>query len=272
MKIPDFATKEELFSYLVKNKADIINLKKSVTKFTDCFGVSNFEKGLIQSINKAVTTDTDEIEKTIIGNTYNWMDSHDDMHIDGIFTKSIKDTGKNVLHLHDHQQMLAAKVGIPQKIYEEKVKWTDLGVDRSGSTTCLLMDSNIVKDLNPSIFYQYKTNQVTQHSVGMQYVNLFLCVNSIDPEYKEEFVNWNKFISLMGNPEKAIEQGYFFAITAAKLKEISCVTAGSNELTGMMQDKEPGDSTLQDTTEPGNSTHRKSIFSNFQIIKNEVTS
>ena len=33
------------------------------------------------------------------------------------------------------------------------------------------------------------------------------------------------------NSEKALEQGYFFAVTEAKLKEVSCVIAGSNELT-----------------------------------------
>ena len=269
MKFPaGITTIEDRIKYVVANKIDIINLKKSITKNGDCFGVNNFEKSVFDAISKGEQNkgaDTGVVSKTIIGNTYNWLDSHDDVHIDGLFTKSINENKSNIMHLHDHLQRLSAKVGIPQNVYEKAVPWVELGVNKSGNTTCLLMDSEVIKDLNPSIYYQYCNKQVNQHSVGMQYVKLFLCVNSMEANYKKEFANWNKYIGFLGNPEKAIDQGYFFAITEAKLKEISCVTKGSNELTGTLDDMEP-DETTPKANEPGSSTQPESIFSKFQII------
>ena len=83
--------------------------------------------------------------------------------------------------------------------------------------------------LNQNIFLQYLNNEVNQHSVGMYYVDLELCVN--DPEYKSEYSSWNKYIGLLGNATKAYDNGYFWAIKEAKLIEVSAVLQGSNELT-----------------------------------------
>jgi hypothetical protein len=86
-----------------------------------------------------------------------------------------------------------------------------------------------MKEYNKQIFTMYKMNEINQHSVGMIYVNILLCVN--DRNEKDEYKNWNKYFPMVINSEKALEQGYFFAVTEAKLKEVSCVIAGSNELT-----------------------------------------
>ncbi|HKZ36113.1 MAG TPA: hypothetical protein VJ184_00580, partial [Chryseolinea sp.] len=96
-------------------------------------------------------------------------------------------------------------------------------------------DSNIIKEYNPIVFGQYLSKEVNQHSVGMVYVKLDLAVN--DSEMKDEYVQWNKYINLIGNKEKAIEQGYFWAVKEAKLIEISAVLAGSNELTPTLDNK-----------------------------------
>ena len=62
---------------------------------------------------------------------------------------AITNQNKNkVLHLHDHLQQVAAKVGIPVDIYEKEIPWTSLGVDKAGNTTSLVMESNIIKDLS----------------------------------------------------------------------------------------------------------------------------
>ena len=80
----------------------------------------------------------------------------------------------------------------------------------------------------------------------MQYVNILLCVNN--PDYKAEFANWQKYYPLVGNSEKADELGYFYAVTEAKLKEISCVIAGSNELTPTLDTKEDIESSTDTQT------------------------
>ena len=216
---------------MITNKAQLIKLKKATLKKCDNVGLGKgfeFTKG-IANIDKNNIDSENEIFRTVVGNTYGFMDSHDDVHIKGIFTKSIKESGDKVLHLHDHVHQLAAKVGTPQNVYEAEMKWSDVGLQKEGSTTALLMDSRIEKSRNENIFLDYKSGAIDQHSVGMQYVDLFLCVN--DPEEKEEFASWNKYKDEVINIEKAEELGYFWAVTTAKLIEISCVIRGSNELT-----------------------------------------
>lgn len=235
-------TKKELIAYIVANKAEILHLKKSATKHTDPYFLDS-KTGLLlkdHSANKIITSDNKDREdegiiyRTVVGNTYGWMDSHMDVHIPGIFSKSISEN-KNIAHLHDHMQMLTAKVGKPLKIYEHQMSWKSLGVDKKGMTTCLLMDSEIRKDYNAQIYQQYLEKEINQHSVGMIYVHLFLCIN--DDEYKEEFANWNTYEGYVGNLDEAEEHGYFWAVTEAKLREISAVIAGSNELTPTIQPK-----------------------------------
>lgn len=234
--LPEFSTKSEVFDYLIENKKDIINLKKSTIKFVDAFGNSKFEQSVIKSFNtNNVDTDT-EIKRTVIGNTYNWQDSHEDSHLDNCFANSIEQKGaKGINHFHDHVNQLMAKVGFPQAVYEKTINWTDLGVNMTGQTMALFMDTLIKRSLNSSIFDQYKEDLITQHSVGMQYVNLMLGIN--DPERKEEYGIWNQYAPKLGNLAKATEKGYCFFVKEAKLIEISCVIAGSNELTGTLPNK-----------------------------------
>jgi hypothetical protein len=97
------------------------------------------------------------------------------------------------------------------------------------------MDTRIEKARNENIFLDYKNGDINQHSVGMQYVKLELAVN--DPEEKEEFAAWERYKGEVINIEKAEEQGYFWAVTEAKLIEISCVIKGSNELTPTLDNK-----------------------------------
>lgn len=231
IEIPEFASKAETIEYLIKNKLELIDLKKSAIKNFIPFGGLVAKSGLV---SKALSNeqDTDEvIYRTIVGNTYNWMDSHDDVHLNNVFAVSIKDRNGRIYHRHDHVPMLTAKVGKFSKVYEQVVNWTDLGVNKAGQTMALLGDSAIKRSYNNLIFDSYKDGEIDQHSVGMQYVKIDLAVNNKDN--KEEFATWNKYINLLGNQDKAIDKGYFWAVKEAKLIEISCVTDGSNELTGI---------------------------------------
>ena len=229
--------KREEIKRLIANKNELIRLKKAELKKADIveWSIPDF-KTAFKSIGETLKQDNDsEIYRTIVGNTYGFMDSHDDVHIKGIFTKSINENGNRVLHLHDHVHQLSAKVGTPLKVYEKDLNWSDVGLDKSGMTTALLMDTRIEKARNENIFLDYKNGDINQHSVGMQYVKLELAVN--DPEEKEEFAAWERYKGEVINIEKAEEQGYFWAVTEAKLIEISCVIKGSNELTPTLDNK-----------------------------------
>ncbi len=263
-----FANKKDLIAHIVANKSDLIAFKKSATKHTDAsLSISITEK---VDANKIITNFSGDdlangiIKRTVVGNTYGWMDSHDDVHIPGIFSKSISENKGLIFHLHDHLYQVAAKVGTPKNIYEQSVSLTDLGLNKIGQTVCLLMDSEIKKSYNEMIYEEYLTKQINQHSVGMIYVKLFLCVN--DPDYKEEFSNYNAYKGYVLNLDKVEENGYFWAVTEAKLREISCVLQGSNELTPTFNGKTEPVKTTQEHNEPPKGT-QKTIDYKF-LLKN----
>lgn len=237
----EFQSKQEAIKYMVEHKSELIEMKKSAVKFTDAFQMSaaicDKALGAQKAMHTSTKNDTETtIERTIIGNTYNWMDSHQDVHLDGTFSKSISERKDKIFHLHDHEYKVIAKVGKPIDVYEKQVKWRDLGIDKDGSTTSLMMDSQIRKDMNNMIFNEYKDGQVDQHSVGMYYVKLDLAVN--DPDYEKEYKEWVNAIDKIGNREKAEENGYFWSVKEAKLIEISAVLRGSNELTPTIEAKD----------------------------------
>jgi len=235
MKLPEFKTQKDLFKHLRENKTRLIGLKKAQIKL--CDNILSDPTGLeLKGMPASYPDDTDEmITRSIVGNTYGWMDSHDDVHIKGIFTKSINESGHKVMHLHDHVHQLDAEVGDNLKVYETEIEWKEVGHDSTGKATALVMDTEIRKEYNPRIFQKYKKGQIDQHSVGMQYVDIFLCLN--DKDDKEHYGNWKNYIDEVKNSEVAEEQGYFWAVTTAKLIEISCVIRGSNELTPTMGNK-----------------------------------
>lgn len=241
-----FANKKEEIAYIVANKAEIIDLKKSEIKRCDN-AINLIDKG---NMNKYFSHSSDtesSIKRTIVASTYLWMDSHLDVHLPGVFGKSISENMP--VHLHDHLFQITAKVGKPISAYESYINWTDLGINKSGQTQVLFVDSEILKQMNEQIFFAYLNGEVNQHSVGMQYVKLSLAVN--DTEYKDELAVWQQWYPQLGNPEAADQAGYFWAIKEAKLPEFSCVIAGSNILTptlgyqGKGTHEEPGEKSTQ---------------------------
>ena len=234
-----FKTKKDLHQFLVKNKAELISMKKSKRKHTDSYTLkktSPTDKSL-NAINKASILESERSEVVFIGNTYNWVDTYYDVHLDNSFAKSIADTGpqgtNRIWHLRDHNYELTAKVGQFTDIQELDYSWRSLGVDRSGSTQALTLTSNLVREWSERIFCAYRTGEIDQHSVGMQYVRLGLAIN--DPEYVVEYELWNRYFPLLGNPEVAEELGFFYPVFEARLFETSCVLEGANSLTPVIE-------------------------------------
>lgn len=246
---------------IVEKKAELIAFKKATVKT-----VKGGLNGIINEVShvyKGVFKDgEDSIERTIIGNTYLWMDSHDDVHAKSVFKKTIKENSKGIFHLHDHEFKLTAKVGEPMKVYEQSIKWSALGVEKDGNTEALFMDSEIIKEYNTNIFNSYKNGQITQHSVGMQYVKIDLAVN--DETYEEEYKTWTENIDSLGNKEHAEEKGYFWFVREAKLIEISAVLLGSNELTPTMAQNKQAEKSL-DIIEAEKSLQLKQLLTNIKI-------
>lgn len=247
---------------ILKNKQEAINIKKSAYKHSDVVN-NHIIKEDSENITKMLLDgeEQDNIVK-VIANTYYWLDSHGDVHVKGCFTKSIKENQGKIFHFDNHEHSFNSKVGNVKSVKEVNVNWTDLGVQKDGKTICIIGETELVEDYNCQVYDAYKNNEINQHSVGMQYVNLQIAVKN--PQEVEAYKLWNEIYPLLGNPETADKLGYFWVVKEAKLKEYSCVLwQGSNSLTPTVKNI---DAVNNDTSnnEPSNDTQeqQKQFFIN----------
>jgi len=257
----------DIFKHLKDNKDALIAEKKFKIKQADSISYNvplssskgeSIKSGILES-----NADIESIKVVVVINTTNILDSHGDVHIPNIWNKSLKEL-KKVYLLQEHQmkfdKIITDKVNASVKNYN----WSELGFPEfSGKTQALVFEAEIDSDRNEYMFEQYLKGYVNNHSVGMQYVNLFLCINSDEKYYREEKDNWDKYITEVVNADKAKEQGYFWAVTEAKIVEGSAVPIGSNYATPTIsvnttQNIEADTITSSSKTEPSNDTQDKS--------------
>lgn len=246
----------DLFNHLIQNKSQLITHKKTQYKKTDAT-ITNPPSPTTQKTHKHPDSYRDKnkhtIQKNIIANTYYWMDNHDDVHIKQCFQQSIDQPNHKIYHLHDHEFKLTSQVGDIQHLQEKNIPWKQLGINKQGNTTCLVATTNIHKHYNKKIYKKYANDTINQHSVGMYYTTIDLALNH--PDHPEEYKNWNQVYPKLGNPEKALENNFFWIIKQAQLIEISCVLQASNPLTPTLQNTQTQttpQNTDQDTQEQQN--------------------
>lgn len=267
IQIPQFEEKAELFDWLIANKSALVAQKKAAVKEADIIRyvapVINDKGEAVKSIAEIPDTATKIKVRSII-NTTKIMDSHSDVHIDQIWNKSLKES-KDFYLVQEHNFCFAGIISREVKAFVKQVSWKDLGFEFEGQTQALIFDSIIETDKETygysggevNMADQYKKGNVKNHSVGMRYVTLYLCVN--DDRYDKEFTNWTKYIDQVVNRADAETQGYFWAVTEAKIVEGSAVVKGSNYATPT-QSVEAAKGTSLDITEPDKSTQKKTII------------
>lgn len=243
MTVPADLQGKELLRFLVENKSLLISEKKSAIKRADAIAVPvevtgrysvDKEGQLVKAAaDVALTPDQPGAGPetvVVVINTTNIMDSHVDVHIPGLWKKSISDN-KYQVHLQEHEMSFAAVISDESKGYTEKIAWKDLGANYPGVTEALLFATPL-KGRNPFMEDQYRKGYVKNHSVGMQYVTIKLCINESEDEYyKEEYANWVQYSPQVVNLSDAEARGYFWAVTEAKIIEGSAVVKGSNIIT-----------------------------------------
>ena len=274
----DNIEKKDLLKYLVKNKKELINQKKSMPIFSESAVMKStaFTPGKMGAVTKDFGgyDDPNILKVKVVANTFSFADSYMDVLIPECCSKTIAENGtegKNIIsHLHDHVHTLDAKLGIVRAIYQDDLDLEMLGIDSKIKTTkALIFETDLIRDYNPKIFKLYETNQVNQHSIGLQYVKIDLAVN--DPDAVTEFETWNKYIDTVVNADMVREQGFFWAVKEIKLLENSAVLFGANELTPTLEvgaksieeplQDTPQDEPLQDTQ----TDNLKNITNNFSI-------
>lgn len=258
-----FGTLKEMHKSLVHRREDIYQVKRSAVKFSDPFGLQIKSDEAVKSMVPDSEIKFGDYVYPVI-NTTNYLDSHSDVHIPGIWDKSIAEQQGKIYLIVDHQLEIGKVISWPKDVTPQlyNLPWTDLGKDYSGNTQALIFKSKLSERSNKDAFDAYKEGDPVQHSIRMQYVKLRMAIN--DKEYKEEFEAWENYYPMIANKEVADELGYFFAIIEAKIfKEGSMVLAGSNDATPTLYNLEPEKST-QDKQEPSDDT-LKYLIENFKL-------
>lgn len=263
LEIPEFEDKKALHKFLFENKSKLMAQKKAITKEADGIGLSSIQFANKKGADKAAPIDiesTSEIYVKAIINTTNVIDSHMDLHVPGLWNKTVSEN-KNMLHVQEHKSYEFKSIIADGNDLEALIKtytWKELGFDFKGKTEALQFNSVVKKKRNAYMMEQYADRHVKNHSVGMRYVKIVMCIDNSD--YGAEYEAWEKYLPMAVNPEIAEGKGYFWAVTEAKAIEGSAVPLGSNWITPTIS--------VDKDIEPFNDTHKNEAEKSLQRTKN----
>ena len=264
-----FNTQKELFKYLVEEQDEVLAQKKSIVKraqggLSITLPVEPLAEFATKAIKPIYENDKEAgiLKRTIVANTYWWMDSHSDVHLGkgddengrAVFTNTIKNRANKIFPTNQHDQSLDGKIGKTLAIYEAAISWRALGVGKTGMTEGLFADAQIEKERNERRYKDYLNNEIDQHSVAMRYLDIQTAVN--DEDYPKEFALYQKYIAKVGNRQTVERQGFFFPVAEGYLAEYSAVRDGSNELTPTLG--QPSGDTGKE--EPSGDTRNKQLL------------
>ena len=241
----EFESKSDLFKALVENESFIIDAKKSQV-------YKSFEKGLqVVSDQKTIEKAFNDSEKGIkfdsdyyyfVVNSANYLDSHNDMHVDGNWNKSVKDqNGKVYLVWHHDFSKTENIIAFPEDIemITSKVAWSLLGKSYEGETYSLIYKVKKDKIVNENVSKWLKEGRKLQLSVRMQYIKLETAFNSDDEDYMHQTANYQKYFPLIANKDEFKQIEYFFIVKEAKnVMESSLLPFGSNSATAEISQAE----------------------------------
>lgn len=263
----EFESKADLFKALVENESFIINAKKSQV-------YKSFEKGLqVVSDQKTIEKAFNDSEKGIkfdadyyyfVVNSANYLDSHNDMHVDGNWNKSVKDqNGKVYLVWHHDFSKTENIIAFPEDIemMTSKVAWNLLGKSYEGETYSLIYKVKKDKIVNENVSKWLKEGRKLQLSVRMQYIKLETAFNSDDSDYAKQTENYNKYYPLIANKDEFKQIEYFFIVKEAKnVMESSLLPFGSNSATAEIsqtENKSEADNITSEQEEPSIDTQKQ---------------
>ncbi len=237
----EFASKGEMFIALKENEKNLITLKKSNI-------YKSFDKGHISSKGfgfKNVEKTAPNSAKAVINTTY-YLDSHQDVHLPGLWKKTISENKERINYMLNHSSSLNDVIvwGSDLKIYTKLINWSDVGKNYAGQTEGLIYEFEIRNVKHQKALEAIKEHRPLQNSVRMQYMDIALAINSneyADLKYKQLY---DEIYPLIVNKEVADESDYFWVIKQARIMgEGSLVLDASNDATSIIY--EPQGSTQQ---------------------------
>jgi hypothetical protein len=240
--LPKFATKNDAFAYLRSNEKQIISQKKSMPIKSDVFDWGCLPVNEKQTVKEDGTPMAEgEIEVNAIANLSGWCDSYMDVMIKDNWNKTIADKSI-VYHLKDHDYETGSIVGKNPELYTKNFNLEYFGITSDvQKAQALMMRSIVPKEYDKKTYLLYKDNQIKQHSIGLRYVQIVLCLDSALEEDKDYKKNWDKYYSNVINKDVVDVYGYFFAVIESRILENSCVLFGANVNTGVFSTSSKAD-------------------------------
>ncbi len=236
----EFSTKEDLFKALIDNEQIIIDSKKAEIYKSEQKGieVSSNQKDIEKILNdteKGIKYDSNYYYFVV--NSAYILDSHEDVHLDKCWNKSVKDQqGKVYLIWHHGFEEVNNIIGFPEDIesFTTNIQWNALGKSYEGNTYCLVYKILKSKLQNEKVAKWLEEGRKLQLSVRMRYREILFCLKSNNPDYAKQNENYNAIYPLIVNKEDFAEPiDCFFAIKQCEnVKESSILPFGSNSATG----------------------------------------
>lgn len=242
IKIPEFNSKKQLYSYLVENKKDLIRQKCSmpiksdpVISMPSVMTAEDLKSFGVKGVHFKNNEDLPEgvLRVKVVANTANFVDSYLDLLLPDAPAKSIKERKGLIPHLHDHIHTTDAEVGDVVDIFLSDIPLTELGWNAKGTAQGVIFLTDIIKEYNPKVYRRYQTGRAKQHSIGLQYVKIELAIN--DPDYEKEYDFFMKYYDQIINKDIVDQYGYYWVVSEYKLIENSVVLFGANQLTPTLE-------------------------------------
>lgn len=252
-----FDNDAELFKSLKESEFLIVDAKKAEV-------YKSIEKGLEvvtnqKQIEKAINQDAEKTLKFddnyyyFVVNSANYLDSHKDVHLDGNWNKSVKESQGKCYLVFDHSlkrgDVIAMKKDI--EMLTAKLPWSSLGKNYEGETYCLVYKVEKTKIVNKEAKEWLESGHELEASVRMQYVKIDMAFNSNDADYVKEKLVYDEVYPLIANKADFKDLKYFFSVREAKnVLESSLVLFGSNGATGQVnENKEQAEESLVEIPE-----------------------
>lgn len=256
-QFPDkkFSDKMDLSRFIKENLQAIKKIKCSEYK-TDADVVlkSGIYTNKFEPLIENITSDIIEVKAII--NTTNVIDSHMDLHVKGIWNKTVSDN-PYTYHIKQHENRFESILSSRAKNINETMNFKDIGLSIDKEMEANINLFTLDKAKNEFMFNQYVNGEVKQHSVGMRYINIDLAWYDEESQKEMDFFNWAKSEAI--NPEIADEYGYVFVVREAAKREGSAVVFGSNPFTPTLYVKnyEPSKDTRKQEPPEGTQTEQK---------------
>lgn len=263
-----FTDKKQLFKELKENKQQIIDAKKAEI-YKSCEKGTSLTAKPLDSLKLSDTSKEiifDDNYYYIAVNSTKILDSHEDLHLDGLWKRTVKNQqGKNYLvdtHVLSMNTTIAKKEHI--EMFTAIVPFSVIGKSYTGSTEILIYKIPKDKIISQIAKEWLESGDAIESSVRMQYVDIVLALDSEAPEDKKEKANYDMYISEIANKEDFDNDIlYFWAVKEAKnVMESSLVLFGSNHVTGQINNGSSKDT--QQDNDSAEATQKEEQLKNYR--------